>query len=68
MKKLMAKYGFKVAKKVAMPFDAVYVSMLSEQYKSGSKLPGLFKGILFALKGKFNPDKCSSVIYVIKKT
>ena len=68
MKKLMEKYGFKVEKKVPMPFDAVYVSMLSEQYKSGSKLPGLFKGILFALRGKFNPDKCSSVIYVIKKT
>lgn len=67
MKKLMAKYGFKVEKIIPMPFDAAYVSMLSEQYKSGSKLPGLLKGIQFAIKGKSTPEKCSSVIYVIKK-
>lgn len=67
MSKLMERYGFKVEKIVPMPFDAAYVSMLSEQYKSGSKLPGLLKGIRFALKGKSNPEKCSSVIYVIKK-
>ena len=67
MKKIMENYGFKIEKKVPMPFDGIYVSMLSEQYKSGSKIPGMFKGIVFALKGKINPDKCSSIIYVMKK-
>ena len=68
MKRLLEKHGFKVEKKIAMPFDAIYVSMLSEQYKSGSKIPGLLKGIVFALRGKINPDKCSSIIYVVKKS
>ena len=68
MTKLMNRYGFKVEKIVPMPFDAAYVSMLSEQYKSGSKLPGLLKGFRFAMKGKSNPKKCSSVIYIIKKS
>ena len=67
MKKLMNKHQFKVEKIIPMPFDAAYVSMLSEQYKSGSKIPGLIKGIWFALKGKINPEKCSSVIYIICK-
>ena len=68
MKKLMVKYEFKVEQIIPMPFDAAYVSMLSEQYKSGNKLPGLLKGIKFALKGKSNPEKCSSIIYIIKKS
>ncbi|MBL56083.1 MAG: methyltransferase type 12 [Flavobacteriales bacterium] len=67
MSKLIERYGFKVEKIVPMPFDAAYVSMLSEEYKTGSKLPGLLKGIRFALKGKSKPEKCSSVIYVLKK-
>lgn len=67
MSKLIERYGFKVEKIVPMPFDAAYVSMLSEEYKTGSKLPGLLKGIRFALKGKLKPEKCSSVIYVLKK-
>ena len=54
----MNKHQFKVEKIIPMPFDAAYVSMLSEQYKSGSKIPGLIKGIWFALKGKINPEKC----------
>jgi len=67
MENLMKKHQFKVEKTIPMPFDAAYVSMLSEQYKSGSKLPGLIKGIWFALKGKLTPEKCSSVIYIIGK-
>ena len=63
----MMNYKFKVEKYVPMPFDAAYVSMLSEQYRSGSKIPGLFKGVFFAIKGKINPKRCSSVIYIIKK-
>ena len=67
MKKLMEENHFELVNLKPMPFDAAYVSMLSEQYSSGKKLPGLFKGIKFALKGKFNPEKCSSVTYVMKK-
>tara|TARA_B100001173_G_scaffold293523_1_gene286655 strand:- start:110 stop:1000 length:891 start_codon:yes stop_codon:yes gene_type:complete len=67
LKRLMMNYKFRVEKYLPMPFDAAYVSMLSEQYRSGSKIPGLFKGIFFAIKGKINPKRCSSVIYIIKK-
>jgi len=52
-----------------MPFDSFYVSMLSEKYKK-SKL-ALFKGIFYGkiswLTSIFNPEKCSSVIYVFLK-
>lgn len=64
---LMQRNGFIVMDNIPMPFDAAYVSMLSEQYKSGSKWSGLLRGLKFALKGRKNPDKCSSVIYIIKK-
>lgn len=67
MGNLMSRYGFKIEKIVPMPFDAAYVSMLSQQYKTGRKFPGLLKGIKFALQGKSNPERCSSVIYIIKK-
>ena len=67
IKKLMDEFDFNIEKEVPMPFDAVYVSMLSEHYKSGSKLIGLLKGLFFALKGKLNPMRCSSVIYIVRK-
>lgn len=67
MQKLMEKHGFNVKTIQPMPFDAVYVSMLSEQYKSGSKLPGLIKGLKFALNGRFKTEACSSVIYIMEK-
>jgi 2-polyprenyl-3-methyl-5-hydroxy-6-metoxy-1,4-benzoquinol methylase len=49
-----------------MWFDSVYVSLLSEQYKSGYMLRGILVGIWSNLKGLFNRKKCSSITYILK--
>lgn len=57
--------GFSVVDIKNMPFDSYYVSMLSEKYKGGSALNGLFTGLISNLKGiKKNQ---SSLIYILKK-
>lgn len=70
MKRLGEKHGFKLASLHTMPFDSFYVAMLSEKYKK-SKL-SLFKGIFYGkiswLKSIFEPERCSSVIYVFEKS
>jgi 2-polyprenyl-3-methyl-5-hydroxy-6-metoxy-1,4-benzoquinol methylase len=61
---LLGNHGFTVEEIIPMNFDAYYVSMLSEQYKGGNKLKGVFKGWLSNRKsGKTNR---SSLIYVAK--
>ena len=69
MKQLGKKHGFKLSSLHTMPFDSFYVAMLSEKYKK-SKL-ALFKGIYYGkiswLNSILNPEKCSSVIYVLEK-
>lgn len=69
MKLLAKQFGFKVEKVYPMWFDSVYVSMLSEQYKTGKQnfLKALFIGFLSNAKAMLNKEKCSSVIYVLKK-
>jgi 2-polyprenyl-3-methyl-5-hydroxy-6-metoxy-1,4-benzoquinol methylase len=49
-----------------MWYDSFYVSMLSEQYKTGKPHPlkALITGGISNLKAIFNNEKCSSVIYV----
>jgi len=67
MQDLMIKHNFEVVKKKTMPFDPFYVSLLSEKYKKGSGLIGLFIGLCSMVLGYFNINKSSSIIYVIKK-
>jgi SAM-dependent methyltransferase len=66
MKHLLEKHGFSVVKIYAQWFDSFYVSLLSEQYKSGK--PGLIKGgwmgFISNLNAAFNRKECSSLIYV----
>ena len=49
-----------------MWYDSFYVSMLSEQYKTGKSHPlkAFIIGVISNLKAIFNNEKCSSVIYV----
>lgn len=62
--------GFTLTKKCRMPLDSFYISMMSEKYKKSKG--GLFKGIFYGkiswLISLFNKDRCSSLIYVLKKT
>jgi SAM-dependent methyltransferase len=69
MRKLMEKHGLKVTGVRPMWFDSFYVSMLSEQYKrgKGNLLAAFFSGLSSNAKALFNKERCSSVIYIIKK-
>ncbi|WP_417291529.1 class I SAM-dependent methyltransferase [Corallibacter sp.] len=67
--KLVSKNNMKVVKTLPMIFDAYYVSLLSEGYKSGSKNPlkAFYIGFLSNLKAKQSKEY-SSHIYIIKNT
>ena len=66
MKTLLDLHGMKIEKIKPMWYDSVYVSMLSEQYKTGKSNPlsALMVGGLSNARALFDIKKCSSVIYV----
>jgi 2-polyprenyl-3-methyl-5-hydroxy-6-metoxy-1,4-benzoquinol methylase len=67
IKLLVEKYGFTIVNILPMKFDAFYVSLLSEKYKSGKMrwLPALWNGFWSNLNsGQYLGH--SSLIYVIK--
>lgn len=65
--KLISKFQMKVIKMKPMWFDAFYVSMLSENYKTGKMnlIKGFWVGLLSNVKSIFTKE-ASSLIYVIK--
>ncbi|TBV28304.1 methyltransferase [Meridianimaribacter sp. CL38] len=67
--KLFSKNNLEIEKTLPMTFDAFYVSLLSEQYKSGSKNPltAFWIGLQSNLKAK-RTGEYSSLIYVLKKS
>jgi 2-polyprenyl-3-methyl-5-hydroxy-6-metoxy-1,4-benzoquinol methylase len=69
MSQLAANKGFKLNKVQPMWFDSFYVTMLSEQYKTGKNkyISAVWYGLLSNLKTIFNSKKCSSVIYILEK-
>jgi len=68
IEKLFSEYSLKVVKTKPMVFDAFYVSLLSEKYKSGKQhfvkafLIGLVSNIL-----AWRSKEYSSIIYILKK-
>ena len=66
LKNIFSKYKFNCIQERAMPFDAYYVSLLSETYKpKGSKPRAFFIGWFSNLKAKANKEY-SSITYVLK--
>ncbi len=67
--KLFNKENMKIIKIYPMPFDAFYVSLLSEKYKRGKQrfLPAFVIGLASNIKA-WNSNEYSSLIYVIKKS
>jgi 2-polyprenyl-3-methyl-5-hydroxy-6-metoxy-1,4-benzoquinol methylase len=64
-----AKHEFVLAARYPMPFDAFYISMLSEKNK-GNKyafIKGMSVGAWFRLKTLAKEDKSSSMIYIFRK-
>jgi SAM-dependent methyltransferase len=67
--RLASNHGFKLKGSYAMPFDAFYISMLSEKY-AGSKHPflsGMATGTAAWLKTLGNKELSSSMIYIFRK-
>lgn len=66
LKALFQNNNFECVREVGMPFDAYYVSMLSENYKpNGFKLRAFLVGALSNLKSSSNREY-SSIIYVLR--
>ncbi|MEO6818736.1 MAG: class I SAM-dependent methyltransferase, partial [Ginsengibacter sp.] len=66
MKNLFILHKMKVTHMKPMWYDSVYVSMLSEQYKTGhsSPLKGGIIGSISNIKAATNSEFCSSIIYI----
>jgi len=68
LKSLFLNHDLKCVKNIGMPFDAFYVSILSEQYKPhGHLFHAIWVSTLSNLKAFFTKEY-SSVIYVLKQT
>lgn len=69
MQQFGSKHGFKLAEQHPMPFDAFYVSMLTEKYK-GSRLAflkGMWTGLWAWFSSLPKKGRSSSMIYVFRK-
>lgn len=69
MKRLLAQHGFKLREMRAMPFDAFYVSLLSEKYKHGGMRPvsAFAKGLGSYWPSRSKPERGSSVMYFCER-
>jgi len=69
IEKLLNKNNFKLVLKKGMIFDSYYVSILSEEFKSGRKsfIMGLIIGLASNLFGLLTKRGYSSMIYVFEK-
>ncbi len=66
---LITRYHFKCVKQIAMPFDAFYISLLSEKYQHGKTryLSGFINGLRSWLQAGKAPSKSSAVLYILQK-
>lgn len=69
MQRFALKHGFVLAARHPMPFDAFYVSMLTERYmrRRGAFVRGCLTGVLAWFSSLVRKDRSSSMIYVFRK-
>ena len=69
MQKLGVKHGFILGERLPMPFDAFYVSMLTEKYKRRSFpfIRGMWTGWQALMASMIKKDQSSSIIYIFRK-
>ena len=69
IQQLASRHGFIMAARHPMPFDAFYVSMLSEKHRgsSCSFLKGMYAGTLAWFSTLGRKERSSSMIYVFRK-
>ena len=70
--RLLHEHGFEIMETRRMWLDALYVSILSEQYRSSSKIGSLLKGVTWGLYSNFRSligiGPTSSTMYLARKT
>lgn len=64
-----AKYGFVLAARHPMPYDAFYISMLSEKNRAARAafVKGMITGVWAGAKALSKKDRSSSMIYIFRK-
>jgi 2-polyprenyl-3-methyl-5-hydroxy-6-metoxy-1,4-benzoquinol methylase len=69
IKTLVERHGMSVKKYKPMWYDSFYISLLSSKYKNGKSnlIAAFFNGLRSNINAIGNPQKCSSVIYIIGK-
>ena len=69
MKTLLNAHGLNIETTKPMWYDSVYVSLLSEKYKTGKSNPGkaFINGITSNLETIFHKSNCSSLIYIASR-
>ncbi|MCX6193032.1 MAG: class I SAM-dependent methyltransferase [Cytophagales bacterium] len=67
---LAAKYGFTLKRSRGLIFDSFYISLLSNEYKSGNKrlLNSFFIGLISNLSAMLGKSNYSSNLYIFEKT
>ncbi|HVG13890.1 MAG TPA: class I SAM-dependent methyltransferase [Chitinophagaceae bacterium] len=69
VEELMNRNGLQIVEKKEMWFDSFYISLLSSKYKNGK--PNYVGSVIAGLRSNaaalMNKDRCSSLIYIIKK-
>jgi 2-polyprenyl-3-methyl-5-hydroxy-6-metoxy-1,4-benzoquinol methylase len=65
---MITRFGFGHIKTKPMYFDSVYISLLSEKYKTGKSnfIKGIYFGIISNLSAFFSDRNYSSMIYIFK--
>ena len=67
IKDLAKEYNLELIKIRPMPFDALYISMISESYRGNSKLLGLWQGIRSNIKASRTKEYSSNLFLMQKK-
>lgn len=69
MRSLVQQHGLKLEKMTAMPFDAFYISLLSEKYKDGKNhyLSGFIHGSQSWAYARKHIEQSSSLLYILCK-
>lgn len=69
IQRLAQRHNFRVVRIKAMIFDAFYIALLSEQYKTGKKqwLSAIWQGLRTTFKSLVNKQRSSSLMYVLQK-
>lgn len=69
-RKFAEKEGYLFEKIRTLPLDVFYISQLSEKYKGDTMgfLKGILKASVFAILAFLRKERCSSVIYILRKS